>query len=323
MRASAGWLAVTAALLFAAARAPAAEEKDTDKPERVYAAALFPFEERGSPAKDMGAKVTDLLAARLGARPELLLVDRQDLQRALGEAELSLSGAVRPAEATRVGQLTGAKLLVCGSVVPVDKRLYLVARVIGTETGRVVSVSVDGKASDELAPLAEKLADKVAEAIARQADKLVAKPTPRADRLAALAQKLKGAKRQVVLVQVGERHVGAATADPAAQTELLRWLRGAGFEVVDPDEGARGQADLLITGEAVSEFAGRRGNLVSAKARVEVKAVQRRGGRVLAAERQAAVAVDLSEQLAGKAALQRAAAALAERLLPKLVHEKE
>jgi hypothetical protein len=44
---------------------------------------------------------------------------------------------------------------------------------------------------------------------------------------------------------------------------------------------------------------------------------------VLAAERQAAVAVDLSEQLAGKAALQRAAAELAQRLLPRLVREEQ
>ena len=38
-------------------------------------------------------------------------------------------------------------------------------------------------------------------------------------------------------------------------------------------------------------------------------------------DRQTAVVVDLSEQLAGKAALQEAAAVIAERLLPKLVKE--
>jgi len=36
-------------------------------------------------------------------------------------------------------------------------------------------------------------------------------------------------------------------------------------------------------------------------------------------DRQTALVVDLTEQLAGKAALQEAAARLAERLLPKLV----
>ena len=63
----------------------------------------------------------------------------------------------------------------------------------------------------------------------------------------------------------------------------------------------------------------RRGNLVSVKARVELKAVDRKTGQVLAVDRETAVEVDLTEQIAGKKALQTAAAAIAERLLPKLV----
>ena len=62
-----------------------------------------------------------------------------------------------------------------------------------------------------------------------------------------------------------------------------------------------------VTGEAFSEFAGRHGDLVSVKARVEVKAVDRKTGKVLAVDRQTAVAVDLAEQVAGKTALQEAA----------------
>ena len=100
--------------------------------------ALFPFEERGFAAKDYGAKVSDLLFAKLVVRPELFLVDRNDLKKTLQELELNLSGVVKAGDATRVGQLTGAKILVSGSVVQVDKKLYLVARIIGTETSRVV-----------------------------------------------------------------------------------------------------------------------------------------------------------------------------------------
>ena len=40
---------------------------------------------------------------------------------------------------------------------------------------------------------------------------------------------------------------------------------------------------------------------------------------MLATDRQTAVVVDLTEQIAGKAALQKAAAEIAERMLPKLV----
>jgi hypothetical protein len=76
----------------------------------------------------------------------------------------------------------------------------------------------------------------------------------------------------------------------------------------------------LITGEGLSEFAGRHGALVTVKARVESKAIDRKTNKVLAVDRQTAVTVDLSEQFAGKAALQ-AAAAMAERVLPKLIRE--
>ena len=63
----------------------------------------------------------------------------------------------------------------------------------------------------------------------------------------------------------------------------------------------------------------RRGNLVAVKARLEVKAIDPKTDKVIAVDRQVAVVVDLTEQIAGKKALQRAAAVIAERMLPKLV----
>jgi TolB-like protein len=278
---------------------------------------LFPFEERGGGVKDYGAKISDILFAKLVAKPDLFLVDRAELKKTLDEQALNISGAVKPGEATQVGQLTGAKLLVTGSVLQADKRIYLIAKIIGTETSRVVGASVDGKTSDELAPLVEKLADSVADTIAKQADKLVGKAPATKDRIVALNEKLKG-KRPVVYARIPERHVGQPAVDPAAQTELIRFCRGTGFEVIDVEEGSKGKADILITGEGISELAGRVGNLVSVKARVEIKAVDRQSGKVLAADRQTTVVVDLSEQIAGKSALQQAAATLAERLLPRL-----
>ena len=75
---------------------------------------------------------------------------------------------------------------------------------------------------------------------------------------------------------------------------------------------------MRITGEAFSEFGARRGNLVSATARVEIKATRRDGGVLLAVDRQRGVAVDLSENVAAKEALQNAAVKLLDRLVPKL-----
>jgi hypothetical protein len=283
----------------------------------VYPAALFPFEDRGG--RDLGGKVTDLLHARLAAAPGLLLVDRADLKKVLQELELNTSGAVQADEANRVGQFTGAKLLISGTALQVDRKTYLVARIVGTETSGLTVVSVESKASDELGPLVDQLAQKVTETIAKKGDTLVARPANQQDRLAALGRALGQARRPSVLVEIGERHIGGARIDPAAQTEMMFYARESGFTVIDPEEGLKADADVIIRGEGLSETASRQGNLVAVKARVEVRAVERRTGRVLAVDRQTTVVVDLTEQLAGKAALQEVAARLAERLLPKIV----
>jgi TolB-like protein len=283
---------------------------------------LFLFEERGSGVRDFGAKVTDLLLVSLAAKDELVLVDREDLKRTLAEAELNLSGVVQTDQATRVGHLVGAKLLVIGSVISVDKKLFLTAKVIGTETGSLIATSVEGKPED-LEMLVKQLADKVAKVITERSRELVAKgliPT-RADRVATLKEVLKKlpGKKPTVMVTISERHLGAATIDPAAQTELLLLLKETGFEVIDSVEGSKNQADVLILGEGLSSFAARHGNLVTVKARLEVRAVVRESSKVLWADRQNELVVDLTEALAGKSALQEAAGVLAERLLPRLI----
>ena len=94
--------------------------------------------------------MTDLLFAQLAAEPSLVLVDRADIAKLLAEQEVSLSGLVNPQQATKVGQLTGAKLLITGSVLQVDNTVYLIAKIIGTETSRVVGASVKGNVRDDL-----------------------------------------------------------------------------------------------------------------------------------------------------------------------------
>jgi TolB-like protein len=294
------------------------KDKEKDKASEIYPAALFTFEERGAGVRDFGAKITDILFAKLAARPELYLVDRSDLKKILGELELNISGVVKPSEANKIGQMTGAKILISGSVIQVDKKTYLVAKIIGTETSRVLAASVDGKSTDELAPLVEKLAEQVAETIAKKGDQLVAKVTPKTDRIEALNKKLKG-KRPTVMVQIKERHIGALKIDPAAETEVSKFCKETGFTLIDPENGVKGKADILIVGEAFSETATRHGNLISVKARVEIKAIDRKTDKILAVDRQTALVVDLTENIAGKAAIQEAAAILAERILPKLV----
>lgn len=308
--------ALAAAMLSGTSRCRA--DDDEAVVEEIYPAAILPFQERGAGVKGYGPKVGDLLFATLSADANLVLVERGELDKTISEQQLNVSGLVKPDEAAQIGQLTGAKILITGSVTEVDTTIYLVSKLIGTETGRVLGVTVKGKADEDFGPLVEKLGEQIAATIGKQSSKLVAKRVNPADRLAKLKDKLKEGEKPSLSISVTERHVGQPTVDPAAQTEISRFCEETGFTVIDGKKADK-NADVLITGEGFSEMQGRVGNLASVKARVEIKAVDRKTGKVLATDRQTAIAVDLGEQVAGKTALQEAAAQIAERLLPKLV----
>ncbi len=64
-------------------------------------------------------------------------MERADIEKILGEHELGLSGTVSADSAAKIGQLTGAKVLVTGRVFKAEGELFIVAKIIGTETSRV------------------------------------------------------------------------------------------------------------------------------------------------------------------------------------------
>ncbi len=303
-------LVVTLALLLAtglAARAAAQE---------ILTVAVFDFESKDEAVRDLGSKVSTLINANLSAEPQIITVERAELEKILGEQELGLSGTVSPETAAKVGHLTGAKVLVTGRVFKADKELILVAKIIGTETSRVYGELVKGQSATPITDLASDLAKKISATVNQKGETLVAKVESREDRIARIKKQVKGEKLPTVSVKIGERHFGQPVIDPAAETELGLILKECGFTLVD--EKSKERADVEITGDAFSAYGLRKGNLISCKARVEVK-VQRRNGDLLAVDRQTSVAVDVAEQTAAKSALQQAATELAERLAQKLL----
>jgi TolB-like protein len=309
----------TLLVLLMTSTLPAEKKEKAEAEPTVYPVAVFPFAERGRDAAELGNKVTDLLFVNLVTNPDMYLVEREEIDKLITEQELNKSGLINPGQATQIGYLTGAKILVTGSVLVVGDQLYLVAKIIGTETSRVLGASAKGAVDDELDGLVEELAKNVASTISERAKDLVAKPVTKEDRLAALIKRMGKGQRPSVWIDISERHIGQTTYDPAAETELTLFCRELGFEVIDRKEGNRKDADVVVTGEGFSQFASRHGNLISVKARLEVKALDRETGKVIAVDRHTSVSVDLAEHIAGKAALQDAAVNIAERLLPKLV----
>jgi hypothetical protein len=277
----------------------------------VYPVAVFAFSERGSGVKGEGRQIADLLFAGLVENPNLWLVEREEMKKIIDEAELNLSGMVNPNQAVQIGQLTGAKIIITGSVFKIKNKTYIVAKVIGTETSRVLGKSVKG--SDSLDALAEKLAKEVSQLISKDAGKLVAKVRTKKDLIADLKKVIGDKNKPKVYISITERHIGQPTIDPAAQTELQSICKEVGFAVTENEN----DADIILKGEGFSEFSTRRGNLISIKARLEIKAVDKQGN-VIGVDRQTDVEVGLAEHVTAKKALQNASAKLAERMLPKI-----
>ncbi len=152
--------------------------------------------------------------------------------------------------------------------------------------------------------------------------------------------KEKLAKRQLprVAIVVREQHHASPAArqpiDPAVETEIKQLLVEAGFAVFDVPQNelsgftrdwnagnvagwpqALDKVEVLIAGEAFSEFATRIGNIVSCSARAEINVVRRRDARITLVDRVTTRAADLSENIAGKKALQSAGRAAGIRIL--------
>ena len=303
-------IALILALLMAAGTTVRAATND------VLTVAVFDFESKDEAVSGLGPKVATLVNANLSAEPQIITVERAELEKVLGEQELGLSGTVDPNSAAKIGQLTGAKVLVTGRMFKSDGQTIIVAKVIGTETSRVYGEMVSGGSSATLVDLSSGLAKKIAADVSGKSDTLVAKVETREERIAKFKKALDGKKLPVVSVKISERHYGPHIIDPAAQTELSVILQQCGFPLAD--DNSTNKPAIEISGEAFSAYGMQKGSLISCKSRIELKARDLATGNILMVDRQTSVGVDVSEQTAAKTALENATDLLAERMIPQI-----
>jgi len=284
-----------------------------------YTVAILPFDTNAKlDMDDLGQEFPLLLNAYMSQSDKLAFVERGQVDNALDEMAIGISGTVDPATAAQIGYLTGAQVLVTGRIFPVQKDLFIVAKIIGVETGRVYGETAKIPLRGDMDQAAQDLAAKVSESIETKGDTLVAKVQAKEDVVASLQSIVKGKKLPTVSVAIEEESLGRTLVDPAAQTELMYILHQLGFTIIDPAE-SNVRADIEISGEAFSEFGMRNGSLVSSKGRVEVKAVNVSTGEVVSVGRHVAVAVDLSREIAGKAAISKATTKIASALIADIV----
>ncbi|MFA6961371.1 MAG: CsgG/HfaB family protein [Opitutaceae bacterium] len=281
--------------------------------------AVFDFQTTDRTLEKKGAEVAALLNARLSILPDVFLVERQEIDKILGEQEAGLSGSVSTETAAKVGALVGAKVLVMGRVFESGGKVYLVAKIMSTETGRVYGELTTAKDFDSIDPAVETLAGKIAELTKKQAANLVAKVEDPAARIERLKKLVEGKTLPAVYVSITEQHLARAVIDPAVQTEMMIVLKEVGFPVVTAEEADKRTDVVVISGEAFSELGMRRGNLVSCRARVEIKVTQAATKKLLHVDRQTDVAIDIAEHIAAKKSLENAALKLLDRLVPALV----
>jgi hypothetical protein len=282
---------------------------------QIISIAVLDFESKDEAATGLGPKAAALINAQLSGEPDLVLVERAELEKVLSEQELGLSGAVSADTAAKVGHLTGAKILVTGRVFKVENEMIMVAKVIGTETSRVFGEIAKANAGAPITELAEALAKKISATVSQNSDLLIPKVETREEVVEKIRRDVKKDSLPKVSVKITEKHFGQPVIDPAAETELQKILQECGFTIVD--DASKEKADIEISGEAFSAYGMRKGNLISCRSRIEIK-VRKPGGDIIAVDRETSVALDIAEQVAAKTALQRATLTLASRLLPKI-----
>src|ERR1035441_4960905 len=101
-------------LLFAAL---AASGVAANKPQSALTVAVYDFTEPDKDPAGYGTKVTALVTADLTVETNLVMVERAGLKKVLGEQAIGVSGLVTSDTAAKIGQITGAKVLVSGQVI--------------------------------------------------------------------------------------------------------------------------------------------------------------------------------------------------------------
>lgn len=277
---------------------------------------VYDFNESKGRAGDEGEKIAALITASLAGESNLVVLARVDLDRALREQAFGVSGLVSTEAAARIGQLTGAKVLVAGQVLRSgDSHLVIVANIVGTETGRLFAARVEGGA-DQLTDLAAGLSRKIADTIAAQGANLVAQPEEsHAQRVERIVQSIKGTKRPLVSISIclaGD----TSQHSPTAEGEFGAILLKAGFSVVDANSERKPQIE--ITGvESLSPGPQRRG-VFSCAAVLDAKVQGRTTGDILALDHEDSTASDLTPTGAEGAAQIKAVDELAARIIPLL-----
>ena len=275
----------------------------------VPTVAVLPFESRDRQAAstDMGKSVAELLNIALMESGNADMVERAELDAALNELQLSATGLTSKESQVKLGRFIGAKILITGSLFKSGSKNFVIVKIIGTETSRVLGASASG--TEDFTSLVPMLAPKVSAILEKQSAKLLPKEQNKEDVLSRLKKIVQGKQRKV-FVKVKE-DIAVSVPDPAAETELKKLLLALDFQVVN----TRNEADYAVIGEAIAANAGNYHKFTSAAARLELS-VYNKDKKLLATGAARETLAGASYPIAAKEAIAQTALKLAGEFFP-------
>jgi len=117
--------------------------------QRPVAAVLdFEFKASATAYSDTAAGLAESVTASLASTGRVKLVERSHLKAVLAEGALGMTGAIDPATAAKMGQLTGAEYLVTGSITRIAIRDEYRSVVVATKTERIVDIEAEARMID-------------------------------------------------------------------------------------------------------------------------------------------------------------------------------
>lgn len=285
--------------------------------------------------------ISEVMQSELSSSQSITIVERENMEKALKELQLGAQGMIDSDSAKKLGKIVGAKYFCSGMLRSSEGKTVVIVKIVDVETSvvKMTYASLENKAG----------ATDAGKTLAKGIEKLLGemKGEKPAAEAAVIAKEIPADwKRPVVMVVIPELHIAQQRViDPAAETELVKKLIESGFKVIDSDYAtmmkndpananttfndkktladyaAKKGAEVLLYGEAISEFGANLGEFEGCRARVELKAVNVKNSEIILADSAYAGATDLAEVVAGKKAIQEAAKKLSNSFLYQLAEK--
>lgn len=103
--------------------------------------AVTEFSDLEGKVTGFGKYLAEALVTRLFITGEFIVIERQLLEKVLKEQKLGLTGFFEPGSIKKIGKILGVDAIVSGTITDLGISLKVNARIISTETGRIIAVA--------------------------------------------------------------------------------------------------------------------------------------------------------------------------------------